>query len=71
MFLHFIVVPARSAGASWSETGLPNDQVPVRPVCPGKLTNSPNGICAGQMDRYHSGYFSVDFQCAEKNAVSR
>ena len=35
--------------------------------CSEKTGKTPNGICAGQEDRYHSGYFSVDFQGAEKN----
>ena len=40
-------------------------------VCPDFGGDLPNDICAGQIDRYHSGYFSVDFQDAEKNAFSR
>ena len=65
-----IIAPARSAGASYSETGLRNEQVSVR-VCvrPEKTVKTPNGICIGQEDRYHSGYFSADFQGAEENCV--
>ena len=66
-----VIAPARSAGASYSETGVSNDQVCVRSsdVCPEKTDKTPNGICAGQEDRYHSGYFSVDFQGAEEKCV--
>ena len=69
-----IIAPARSAGASYSETGVSND-LGVRPfvadVCTEKTGKTPNGICIGQEDRYHSGYFSADFQGAEENCVLR
>ena len=43
----------------------------VRPVCPisvrKKTRKTHNGICTGFKARYHSGYFSVDFQGAEEN----
>ena len=64
------IAPARSAGASYSETGVSNDQVSgVR--CVRKSGDSPNGICIGHGAIYHSGYFSVDFQGAEENCVLR
>ena len=60
------------AGASYSETGVSND-LGVRPfvlsVRPEKTGKTPNGICIGHGARYHSGYFSADFQGAEKNCV--
>ena len=69
-----IIAPARRAGASYSETGRPDDLVSIHPVSDvrdEKTGKTPNGICAGFNDRYHSGYFSVDFQGAEKNCVLR
>ena len=45
--------------------------VSIRPsdVCPEKTGKTPNGICIGHGARYHSGYFSVDFQDAEEKCV--
>ena len=63
-------MPERSGGASYSETGVSNDQVCIRPYTrPEKTGKTPNGICAGFSARYHSGYFSVDFQGAEEKCV--
>ena len=42
---------------------------PDKFVCTEKTGKTPNGICPGQEDRYHSGYFSVDFQGAEEKCV--
>ena len=47
--LDTIIAPARSAGASYSETGVSND-LGVRSMCvrDEKTGKTPNGICAGQ-----------------------
>ena len=45
-----IIAPARSVGASYSESGVSNDQVsrnPVSDVRPEKTSKTPNGICIG------------------------
>ena len=60
--------PARSAGASYSETGVSNDlgvrcSMSVRPR-PEKTGKTPNGICVGVVAFYEWVYFSVDFQGA-------
>ena len=42
--------PARSVGASYSESGVSNDLVSIHPfvVRDEKTSKTPNGICAGQ-----------------------
>ena len=70
----WLIAPERSGGASYSESGVSNDQVFVRcpsDVRPEKTGKTPNGIWPCQEARYHSGYFSVDFQGAEENCVLR
>ena len=67
-----VIAPARSVGASYSESGVSNDLVSIHPVSdvrPEKTSKTPNGICIGHGARYHSGYFSVDFQGAEEKCV--
>ena len=70
---YLFIAPARSAGASYSETGVSNDQVSVRSFVLGvrkkrakhRMVSAPAGFKA----RNHSGYFSVDFQGAEEKCV--
>jgi hypothetical protein len=45
-----IIAPARSVGASYSESGVSNDLVCIHPVSDvrdEKTSKTPNGICAG------------------------
>ena len=66
-----LIAPARSAGASYSETGVSNDQVSVRcpsDVCTEKTVFLSN-VSASVDSKFTTVIFSVDFQGAEEKCV--
>ena len=71
--MFWIVAPARSAGASYSETGLPDDLVSIRSFVrclSGKNGQNTQNMCAGQEDMLFAVFEQSIFKVPKKTEES-